>query len=128
MTDSRILADVLHEYLSQSDEPLAVAYRERLAEHPSPSGEGEECITDVSDWLDGATAEDMLGVSTRTLQHYRDMGMLPYSKVGNKIYYKRSDLGAMIERHYKKGDAESERNCQKGNAESEQNYQKGGQR
>lgn len=63
----------------------------------------KQSVTPVEDWLDGATAEDLLGVSTRTLQHYRDSGILPYSKVGNKIYYKRSDLGAMIERYYQKG-------------------------
>lgn len=63
----------------------------------------KQAITPIEDWLDGSTAEDLLGVSTRTLQHYRDTGILPYAKVGNKIFYKRSDLGAMMERHYQKG-------------------------
>lgn len=89
------IGELLIEYL-HSNQPLAVALRAHL------SGEIVS-ITPIEDWLDGATAEDLLGVSTRTLQHYRDTGILPYAKVGNKIFYKRSDLGAMVERYYQKG-------------------------
>lgn len=101
------IGELLIEYL-HSNQPLTAAIRAHLTGdqacveqrlQPTPSDERP----DISDWLDGATAEDLLGVSTRTLQHYRDTGILPYSKVGNKIYYKRSDLSAMIERHYQKG-------------------------
>lgn len=54
----------------------------------------------LEDWLDGATVEDMLNISTRTLQHYRTNHMIPYLKIGNKIYYKRSDIEAYMEARY----------------------------
>lgn len=101
LREPKQIGELLIEYL-HSNEPLAVALRAHLTGE-ALSVPCTESTLDVSDWLDGSTAEDLLGVSTRTLQHYRDTGILPFSKVGNKIYYKRSDLSAMIERHYQKG-------------------------
>lgn len=56
--------------------------------------------TELENWLDGATVEDLLNISTRTLQYYRSMRMIPYLKIGNKIYYKRSDIEAYMEDRY----------------------------
>ena len=42
----------------------------------------------------------LLRLSTRTLQDYRDNGMIAYCKIGGKILYKQSDIQAMLERHY----------------------------
>lgn len=67
--------------------------------------------TELENWLDGATVEDMLNISTRTLQYYRSMRIIPFLKIGNKIYYKRSDIETYMETRY-----------------LEQNPQKGGQR
>ena len=33
----------------------------------------------------------------RTLQTYKDKGLLPYSKLNRKNYYKRSDVQALLE-------------------------------
>ena len=41
-----------------------------------------------------------LRLSTRTLQEYRNSGMLPFYKIGGKILYKQSDIQTMLERHY----------------------------
>ena len=48
-------------------------------------------------WLDNEEAMRYLKVSRRTLQNYRDKNMLPYSMVGNKIYYKIQDIEDTIE-------------------------------
>ncbi|WP_278844367.1 helix-turn-helix domain-containing protein, partial [Hoylesella timonensis] len=41
-----------------------------------------------------------LRLSTRTLQEYRNAGVLPFYKIGGKILYKQSDIQTMLERHY----------------------------
>ncbi|TSA33571.1 MAG: DNA-binding protein, partial [Porphyromonadaceae bacterium] len=33
----------------------------------------------------------LLKISSRTLQSYRDNGILPFSKMGGKVFFKRSD-------------------------------------
>ena len=38
----------------------------------------------------------MLGVSLRTLQNYRDKGMITFSQIGRKIYYMQGDLEVFI--------------------------------
>ncbi len=43
-------------------------------------------------WLDNQEVCKILKISKRTLQSYRDEGILPFSQVGSKIYYKRSDI------------------------------------
>jgi len=56
--------------------------------------------TPLEDWLDGSTVEDLLNISTRTLQYYRSNHRIPYLKIGNKIYYKRSEIELLMEQWY----------------------------
>jgi excisionase family DNA binding protein len=42
----------------------------------------------------------MLGVSAKTWQTYRDERRIPFSQFGRKIYVKRADLEAFMEKHY----------------------------
>ena len=51
-------------------------------------------------WITNAEACKSLGVTPRTLQNYRDKGIISFSKVGSKIYYKQSDLEDHLESHY----------------------------
>ncbi|WP_207435380.1 helix-turn-helix domain-containing protein [Sabulibacter ruber] len=51
-------------------------------------------------WLDNDEAQKLLKVSKRTLQNWRDMGIIAFSQVGHKIYYRRSDVDAMLLKHY----------------------------
>ena len=51
-------------------------------------------------WLDNQDVCIILKVSTRTLQNYRDKGILPFSQIGNKIYYKASDIEKHLETNY----------------------------
>lgn len=44
-------------------------------------------------------AQDFLGCSKSTLQRWRDSGLLPYSKVRGKIFYRRADLLKVLEQH-----------------------------
>ena len=51
-------------------------------------------------WLDIQDVCELLHISKRTLQSYRDKGILPFSQIGAKIYYKSSDIQKHLEKHY----------------------------
>jgi len=39
----------------------------------------------------------MMNITKRTLQTYKSKGLLPYSKLNRKNYYKRSDVQTLLE-------------------------------
>ncbi len=41
-----------------------------------------------TDWLHNGNVCKLFNISKRTLQHYRDTGVLPFSQIGHKCYYK----------------------------------------
>lgn len=51
-------------------------------------------------WLDISETARWLKVSPRTLQNYRDKGLLPYSQIGAKIYFLLKDLQEFLMNHY----------------------------
>lgn len=53
-------------------------------------------------WLDNQELMQTLKISKRTAQHYRDSGIISFSQVGNKIYYRLSDVEALLNKHYNK--------------------------
>jgi hypothetical protein len=50
-------------------------------------------------WLDNTDVKEMLHISTRTLQRLRVSGMLKYSKIKGKIYYRLTDIYLMLEQN-----------------------------
>ena len=50
-------------------------------------------------WLDIQQVCRTLNISKRGFQNYRDSGLIPYSKIGGKIYVKASDLQQVLEDH-----------------------------
>jgi hypothetical protein len=51
-------------------------------------------------WIDGQDVMLALKVSKRTLQTMRDTGILPYSRINGKFYYKVEDLEKLLENNY----------------------------
>lgn len=49
------------------------------------------------EWLDNQEVCQLLKVSKRTLQSYRDNGTIAYSQIGYKCYYKKTDIEKLIE-------------------------------
>ena len=43
-------------------------------------------------WLSNREVCGLLGISQRTLQNFRDTGILPYSRIGHKCYYRVEDV------------------------------------
>ena len=53
-------------------------------------------------WLDNQEFMQMMKVSKRTAQHFRDTGVISFSQIGSKIYYKLSDVEELFKKHYNK--------------------------
>lgn len=51
-------------------------------------------------WIDSQDVMQALHISKRTLQSLRDNGVLPYSRINNKFYYKVADVEALLENNY----------------------------
>lgn len=47
-------------------------------------------------WLDNKQICELLKISPRSLQTYRDTGVLPFSQIGRKCYYKAADIEQFI--------------------------------
>jgi hypothetical protein len=59
-------------------------------------------------WIDNQDVLQTLHISKRTLQTYRDNGVLPYSKIQGKFYYKVSDVEELLESNYHKLNKDSD--------------------
>ena len=126
MKKPRILADILKDYFQNSNEPLAVEFRKHFAgtDHPflteKPSDE-KSCQreqnsnsfevmpsaadfarseTTLEDWVDSQIVMLALHISPRTLQTLRTNGTLPFSRIGRKLFYKRSDILRILQDNY----------------------------
>jgi len=51
---------------------------------------------DKEKWVGNEDVCSLLQISPRTLQSYRDNGILPYSQIGRKCYYRVSDIENLI--------------------------------
>ncbi len=56
-----------------------------------------------NNWVDTQESIRLLGISLRTMQKYRDNGVIGFSKYGRKIYYKVSDIENLLEKHFVAG-------------------------
>ena len=50
----------------------------------------------LGDWIDNQDVCQMLNISPRTLQTLRDNGMLAYSQINHKVYYKPEDVERIL--------------------------------
>ena len=54
------------------------------------------------EWIDSERVMEILKVSKRTMQNLRDDGLLPSSLVRGKLYYKVTDVEALLKSNYQK--------------------------
>jgi len=62
-------------------------------------------------WLTTKDVAKLLQVSTRTIQTYRDQGILPFVQFGREVRYRSEDIQAFLMEHYVKvnnGELENE--------------------
>ena len=55
----------------------------------------------LESWIDGQIVMQTLHISPRTLQTLRSNGTLPFSRIGNKIYYQKQDIIKILTNNYK---------------------------
>jgi len=55
------------------------------------------------EWITSSEVMKMLQVSKRTLQHFRNAGLLPCSRLGQKYYYRRQDIRDLLKKGMKRG-------------------------
>lgn len=51
-------------------------------------------------WLDNQEVCGILRISKKTLQVYRDKGILPFSRIRHKIFFKSEDVQKLLESNY----------------------------
>jgi two-component sensor histidine kinase len=51
-------------------------------------------------FLDNQEFVQAMNISKRTAQNWRDEGVISFSQVGGKIYYRLSDIEKMLEKNY----------------------------
>ena len=105
MSEPKHISEILKDYFQNSNEPLAVAYRNHIAASGccpfcpnSPDNSIEQ--TKLSDWIDSQIVMQALHISSRTLQTLRTNGTLPFSRIGRKLFYKRSDILRILQDNY----------------------------
>ena len=78
--------------------PSSKEWKEAMADIQSLKKTKAELFKE--EWMDGQEVTLALHISPRTLQTMRCSGQLPFSKVHKKLYYKASDVKAMLENSY----------------------------
>ena len=53
-------------------------------------------------YLTGREVCERLFVSPRTLQDYRDKGIIPYTQIAGKILYRLSDINQLLQENYQR--------------------------
>ncbi|KGN67008.1 transcriptional regulator [Porphyromonas gulae] len=53
-------------------------------------------------YLTGREICERLFISPRTLQDYRDKGIIPYTQIAGKILYKLSDINQLLQGNYRR--------------------------
>lgn len=85
--DYKIIESITFEKLKQSLKNL-------LEETNKINSNKEE-----KEWLDNQEVCQLLDISLRTLQTYRDKKLLPYSQIEHKCFYKTKDIEKFIEKN-----------------------------
>lgn len=51
--------------------------------------------------IDNADFIQLMQISSSTAKNWRNKGLIAYSQIENKIYYKIADIKTMLQKHYK---------------------------
>ncbi len=68
---------------------------ESIVKHYKPHLNGER-------FLSNHEVSKKLNVSLRTLQEWRDTGLIPFIQIKGKIIYRQSDIDKLLQKHYLK--------------------------
>lgn len=54
----------------------------------------------AEEWLDSQQVLFLLNISPRKLKTLRDNGMMPFSRIGGKVFFRTSDVEHLLEQGY----------------------------
>ena len=103
-TESEVMMNENDEILTMEDEPIATVVQNMrkgskwlstFLEGYRPPLDGERYLTDKE-------VADLLRVSRRTLQEYRNNRVLPFILLAGKVLYPESGLRELLEANYRK--------------------------
>ena len=112
MKEPKAIGEILTDYFLNSQETFAVAFRNHFASNEQqttpetiscarcPASITSPLSDKLEDWLDNQNVMQILHISPRTLQTLRSNGILPFSRIGNKLFYRRSDISRILNNHY----------------------------
>ena len=81
----------IKEFISALDSMLIGI--ESIVKHYKPHLNGER-------FLSNNEVSKKLNVSLRTLQEWRDTGLIPFIQIKGKIIYRQSDIDKLLQKHY----------------------------
>ena len=61
-------------------------------------------------FLDNQEFIQLMNISKRTAQTWRDEGIVSFSQIGSKIYYRMSDVQKLLDKNYKAAFSNKKRN------------------
>ena len=70
--------------------------------------ENQKSPTDT--FLDNQEYLQLMNISKRTAQTWRDEGIVSFSQIGSKIYYRMSDVQKLLDKNYKVAFSNKKRN------------------
>ena len=78
---------------------LAIILVERVENIEEKAERMFRCQEDIGlqPWLDNQDVCEILNITKRTLQSYRERGLLPYSRTEQKIRYKPEDVQKLLQ-------------------------------
>ena len=82
--------------------PVLDEIRSRLEVIDSKLESIQQKNTLTGKWLNSKEAAKALGITTRTLQTYRDQCKIPFSQFGREVRYRASDIQQFLMDHYAK--------------------------
>ena len=102
MSNPKHISEILREIAQnpQTDFEKAIAQLPCMQALSKSLPFGEVGGASLEDWLDGQMVMQALHISPRTLQTLRTNGTLPFSKIGRKLYYNRSDILRILQDNY----------------------------
>ena len=70
----------------------------------------EKSKTPQDTFLDNQEFIQLMNISKRTSQTWRDEGKISFSQIGSKIYYKMKDVEVLLDKNYNKAFSSKKRN------------------
>ena len=103
-TESEVMMNENDEILTMEDEPIATVVQNmrKGSRWLSTFWEGYRPPLDGERYLTDKEVADLLRVSRRTLQEYRNNRVLPFILLAGKVLYPESGLRELLEANYRK--------------------------